>query len=355
MIDLADVASFLEVAKEFKIPSKELTFFDVGLRGHFENPTTELLSFFLDPRKEHGLGETFIRGFLTALNIAPEDTGNFVSVDREVVTNFGRIDLLLIFEKTVFVAECKIYHDIINPFEDYQNFIEGTYPEKRKIYILLSPDGKSHSIFQANKIEEKTTLWQGVSYFDLARCIKEEQTYVDIEQSGKWYILADELLLQFFNYSGVKMTNEQFDFVLRNFESIEDIKKLQQSFYNEILERVKTESLFDDVKIKYEVWGDARVLRFSRMVWSGVSSCVIYFSSNQKLPLMARVWSGREDADVFIEKLRPKLKELSLTEVSRSDAEKNWSRWDWHLSNMDLTIKLIAKFLSALNEIEISR
>lgn len=347
-INLAETERFIKGSQKFNIPKRESSFFDVGLRGHYENPTTELLCFFLDPNKEHGLGELFIHGFLAAVGHLPEAAGEFISAEREVTTNYGRIDLLLIFERTVITVECKINHHVNNPFEDYQEFIEEKYRNKERLYVLLSPEGKDH------KNQQSPTTWQGLSYDQLAASIKKEWQGARAGQPNKWHTLANELLLQFHNYGNVKMNDDQFDFVFSNFEQIENIKRLQQIFYDKILERVKAESKFDDVAIKQENWNGAPALRFKREIGSGPHGCVIYFSNNKENPWMARVWSNKKHANAFVEKLKPKLKELNIKMPMR-DTEGNLSRWDWYFSDMDLTIKLIAKFLEALDENEKSQ
>lgn len=55
--------ALLESAKKFKQQSREKTFFDTAIRNHYENPTTELLEFFLNPQESHELGEVFWKGF----------------------------------------------------------------------------------------------------------------------------------------------------------------------------------------------------------------------------------------------------------------------------------------------------
>ena len=40
----------LDSAKKFKAIPREKTFFDTAIRNHYENPTTELLEFFLTPQ-----------------------------------------------------------------------------------------------------------------------------------------------------------------------------------------------------------------------------------------------------------------------------------------------------------------
>ena len=55
-------------AAKYHQPPREKTFFDTAIRKHYENPTTELLSFFLNPENEHGLGSVFFDGLTDAIN-----------------------------------------------------------------------------------------------------------------------------------------------------------------------------------------------------------------------------------------------------------------------------------------------
>ena len=131
MTDLGSVAnleSYKELIDKFKkldIVTKELTLFDVGTRGHFENPTTELLSFFLEPMKEHSLENCFFNGLqdVIASKGFSKGLGALTSVETEVSTAKGnRIDLLLEADEALIIVECKIYHGQNNPFDDYLNY-----------------------------------------------------------------------------------------------------------------------------------------------------------------------------------------------------------------------------------------
>lgn len=182
MIDL-EIAPNLETYKEllnkFKsldIVTKELTLFDVGARGHFENPTTELLSFFLDSGKSHGLDNCFFNGLQEVVTSKgfSKGLGALTSVETEVSTAKGnRIDLLIETEDALIIVECKIYHWQNNPFDDYTSYGEQRIRDNKKndeqekslVKLVLCLNGRTDDVIKNNG-------WHGISYQDLVKVIE---------------------------------------------------------------------------------------------------------------------------------------------------------------------------------------
>lgn len=137
----------------------EATFLSIGGRGYYENPASDLLQFFLVPSNAHGLNTLFIDALLTVANTSVKsDSLKTLTVQREVLTeNNNRIDLRLKTEGWIMLIENKIWHEQVNPFEDYKNLAE----QKRratdeKFFIILSPSGHSNQ-----------SGWVGLSYAQL--------------------------------------------------------------------------------------------------------------------------------------------------------------------------------------------
>ena len=178
---------------------KEMNFFDVGVRGHFENPTTELLSFFLDPAKPHDLGDSFFKGLEAA--IAKDkvllDLGELESVETEVVTQNGkRIDLVVETENALILIECKIYHHQNNPFDEYTAFGNNRISKpnqdsspKKLIKLVLCLSGKISPDLTAKD-------WKGLSYNDLVQHIEQNLSITILNNPyNKWALFAREFLL----------------------------------------------------------------------------------------------------------------------------------------------------------------
>jgi hypothetical protein len=66
--------------------TREKTIFDIGGKGYFENPLTDLLAFYSDPDEEHGFGDILIQELLTQTQ------------NQELIPLQGSIKLLLSHE-----------------------------------------------------------------------------------------------------------------------------------------------------------------------------------------------------------------------------------------------------------------
>ena len=122
-----ELTELLSEAKTIPPLKIEKTVFSVGARGHFENPVSELLAFFIAPSEEHGLGDLFLRALIECAR-SEEALPSSVDValekapDRQVVTTLGnKLDILLVGRDWTLVVENKIYAAPSNPLQDYAN------------------------------------------------------------------------------------------------------------------------------------------------------------------------------------------------------------------------------------------
>ena len=123
---LEEYKILLQNAKTLKIPDKEKNVFSLGGRGHYENPISDILSFFIDPNEEHGFNSLFLRSIFEAAKSEMPLLETVKAPIREVRTDLGnRIDLLVEGDEWVLTIENKIRHDAVNPFDDYTNFINN--------------------------------------------------------------------------------------------------------------------------------------------------------------------------------------------------------------------------------------
>lgn len=352
-IDLEKCREFLDHAKGYFMPEVEQTFFDVGLRGHYENPTTELLAFFLDPNNAHGLGDYFLCGLFDALELDYKESGSFILVSREVQTEVGRIDLLIEMENTVIIIECKINHHVNNPLACYESYAGTTFKNKpNKVFVLLSITGEGLS-----KSGDNSYFWEGVSYENLALNIKKYMP--DNVDCNKWQILARELLLQFKNYGVIKMDKEKFEFALTNLESINQLKMLEDALYTEVVKRVEhrlAEIKPRNIRVRHQVWDKtSKVIRFSLDDWQGEHDCALCFNKDVNKPFMIRTWVVESNEKIFSENLSGIPSKLYF-DVKSGESEtykgNRWPRWDWWSKEIESAIELISQLILALDKIE---
>lgn len=351
---ISELQLLIDKARRYFMPVAEMTFFDVGMRGHYENPTTDLLAFFLDPARQHNLGDSFSRGLLDAIGVEADEAGAVVSVKREVATNGGRIDLVIEFEQLLLVVECKIYHHQNNPFKAYEAYSNETFPEKQKRFVILSIDGES-----------STNGWQGLSYESLVK-----NTRVFLSElpehfgANKWTVLANDFLLHLDNFGRTEMNKDQFNFVVKNLTNISKLNEMERNFYNEIYKKVTIESGFEDIRVKHQSWeGCVKALRFERSGWHESHDCALLLGGTDELTITAIAWiyaDGFYQGDggqPLIDKFKSNLDDFAFKqkEIEKWNGE-NWWRctWDKNLT-VDEGVCIAAHILKALDAIDCRR
>ena len=101
------------------------TIFCLGGRSHYENATSDLLAFFLDPQEEHGLKTLFIDALIEVADLSGA-YGEELTVMRERRTeNNKRLDLLIQDSLSLLVIENKHWATDNNPFADYEAYVRG--------------------------------------------------------------------------------------------------------------------------------------------------------------------------------------------------------------------------------------
>jgi hypothetical protein len=142
----SDLEAIKHLLDEFgKLPvqaGKAPTFMEIAGYPHYENVCSNILAFFLDSSRKHGLGTLVLDALMGAVGVLDlgQDLGGNVTVEREVYTDSGnRIDLLIESDTHVIVIENKLLAGVDNPFEDYAEFAShrGTQGVTR-VKVLLS-------------------------------------------------------------------------------------------------------------------------------------------------------------------------------------------------------------------------
>ena len=219
---------------EHRLSSPEATFLNIGGRGYYENPTSDLLRFFLYPKNAHGLGTLFIEALLSAsnINVSKESLEFLNPVERETLTtNNNRIDLLIQAPGWILLVENKIRHEVNNPFSDYENLAnQRKKPEDKTFFLILSPQGDSH---QEN--------WKGISYQKLITEItKRLAICTPLQKSSKWWHFAMDFTLHLDQELYEKpMTNDQIKFAEQNFTKLSEAAQMQNRYRKHVREHLK--------------------------------------------------------------------------------------------------------------------
>ncbi|MGL5408031.1 MAG: PD-(D/E)XK nuclease family protein, partial [Shewanella sp.] len=156
-MELEHLHSLLDELNRVPAPIKrEQNLFSIGARGHYENPISDLLAFFLSPTAAHNLESLVLETLLEALPEGVQISASLINEpQREVTTHTNsRLDLVLESEEWVMALENKIWHHQNNPFSEYKKYLAKHYEGKRQLLVVLSPSGKS------------PIGWYGVAYND---------------------------------------------------------------------------------------------------------------------------------------------------------------------------------------------
>lgn len=270
--------SLLESAKKFKKKPREKTFFDTAIRNHFENPTTELLEFFLNPQEFHELGEVFWKGFSDVVvgvsTLENSSLGQVKNLERECVTqNSNRIDLMIDTDTHLILLEAKIYHHQNNPFDDYVKYAQTRSKDKTILGLILSISGKS---------EAKN--WHGISYQQLVNAVRPylaEQMMAN--PMNKWNLFAREFLLHLESYYRTqKLDMNRIQFIFDHYQEIQELQKLKTNTIQEVVDSISqllNQSIDGYIsRNKYESWGG---IRFYNDAWNNLTNTTLLIKGHQ--------------------------------------------------------------------------
>lgn len=260
MNDFLLIENLLSAANSLPLPEPpEPTIFSIGGRGYYENPTTDLLAFYCDPEGPHQLGDRVLRALFECLagGSAPASYSLQSSPAREVITNYGRVDLLLEGNDWVLVVENKIFHDQINPFDDYVKYVTDNFKGKIQYYIVLSPQGTA------------PPGWQGISYPSLLVNLKSAlaEVFYDLPVN-KWMVLLREFVLNLEQImdTSKKVPEATVEFFLEHLSDIGSVvtrkDEAMRSFQIDLHKWLQEQIPNDVVQYKWDSWHGYPALRF---------------------------------------------------------------------------------------------
>lgn len=302
-MDVSHIKVLLKEASQFHKPRRERTLFDIGARGYFENPTTDLLAFFCYPEGEHGLGDAVLVALLDCLppKNQPASGERYLTCrpEREWVTSLEqRIDLVLKSDNWVLAIENKIYHGLQNDFIHYADDLTmrlAGSDSRQMLYAVLSPDGRAPD----------APGWLGISYSDLL-CRLRETIGTLYEQYGdnKWLLFLREFALHLENLTMTEtLTEVQEQYVLKHLGEIDALAKIKDNALLSLRQRLQegiNEAISDlgiTVNDKQENWDVGPALRFVPDGWKGNSSVVVFLSKDHPGTVRVQPYIDKQNGD----------------------------------------------------------
>jgi len=247
-----DVDKFQNLLQEFKkLPkrNREKNIFSIGGRGYYENPTSDLLAFFLDPNEEHGFGDLVLSCLVEFIDNWKPFPLNYLELKREYPTDENNsIDLVLNSDKWVIALENKLEHSPINPFEEYQTTIEKKFSNMQKYFVILAP------------YETKVEKWEWVNYKDFLKKVRAKlDAKFMISGISKWEIFLREFVNNIEEQLEPDMDKNKIKFFQNNYEDIDSLIKWHSKYIDHLIGEVRkaaSEVLgFDPESTKKHSWG----------------------------------------------------------------------------------------------------
>lgn len=178
LLDIECLNPLTEYANKFNM-------FDILKITTTEIRHSNVLSWFLDPKGNHGLGDRILRAVIQHIAVTQNepDTEKIDFQSFRIQREWKNIDILAESNEFVLCIENKIFsgeHD--NQLARYKEIIENKYPNHKKMYVYLTPYGIKSS---------DPENWYSMSYADILNII---------ENSKKETTLCSEAELFLKNY-----------------------------------------------------------------------------------------------------------------------------------------------------------
>jgi PD-(D/E)XK nuclease superfamily len=188
--------------------TQNLTVFEVAGFPHYENVVSNILAFYFDPRRDHGMGSLLLDSLFALLGENKIERIKEVQIpDREFPTIAGgRIDLLIKTSSHVVGIENKIFAEIYNDLDDYWDTIQKVADSRRRtIGIVLS----------LKKIPIRDSRFKYITYTELWREVKSQLGHRIQKSDTKWVQYLFDLMDTTKNLMGpaIEITQEDEFFI----------------------------------------------------------------------------------------------------------------------------------------------
>lgn len=168
--------------------TRKFNMFDILKITRTEIRHSNVLGWLLDPHETHGIGTGIIKGFVQHVVSSfsdDQDVFELLLMDLNDITIYREkrhIDILAVSDEEQFVLciENKIdSKEHSNQLNRYRKIVEDAYPNHKKIFIFLSPDGMDASDMD---------YWCTMSYKDVIDIIEKEKSKVRLHQDAELLI-----------------------------------------------------------------------------------------------------------------------------------------------------------------------
>jgi hypothetical protein len=322
--------------------------FEVSGYPHYENVCSNVLAFYLHPKKEHGLGNLVLAALLKCFDpILEKPIGN-IRVEREFSTSSsGRIDIMIVSDEYVIGIENKIFHTLNNDLPDYLATINGLCEGKLKpVPIVLS----------LKPIElPKETGFINITYDKLWWEVKANLGFYATVDSGKWISYLIDFMETTKSLAGGSMDlNETDQFFINNQLLIDELINDRNIFL--------TKLNFQIPKLKERIEGSGKLPIKIEKQWIFRGDYLVHdyiLSGNQKIAFDLYISPKGWTLELFgrNESSNSYLKELLATRTDKFHFTENRrfliKKWDSLSTDLDEIAELTCEWMNWLVQADV--
>ena len=231
--DTSDLANLQEFLKSYEVQpvgaGPPPTLMDIAGYPNWENVYSNILRFLLDAGEVHGFGTLFIRAILGTYRCHcpkewqkdapdPEGVETTDSVEREVSTDKGRIDILVECADFHLCIENKIWSPLHNDLGEYRQHCKKNNDGQDVLGIVLSP-------YRIKDQDLQDAHFVSITYDDLVKQVRRRMGSYIAPQNTRYQHLLFDFLEQANRFTN-PMSDNQRQFLKswqENEEKINDI------------------------------------------------------------------------------------------------------------------------------------
>ncbi len=273
-MDREDIDRYIELmklAKELPIKERRMTFFDIAGRGHYENPLSDLLRFFISPNECHGFGTSILAAFCQACGLGEDWVSTSATIHREFRTKDDkRLDIAIILPDRAILVETKVYHAQVNPFDNYEDAIARAFNVDRDklAKFVLSPHGNVAAI-------PGNSGWIGIGFIQVANQMR---AALSGQELSTWRVLGEELAAHLINLGEEPVMDQKIlSFAEKHLSDIKALEDMKRKYYEHLqydLLNVFIEATGDeDARHRVSPWGDkwGAVITIHPTIWGNAA------------------------------------------------------------------------------------
>ncbi len=223
---------YWELLHEFEsIPDISKSIFDITGYPHYENVSSNILAFYLNPNNEHGLSNLLYSSLmnLSGGNESPSDN---VQINREVSTQKGgSLDIVIETDTQIIGIENKIRYHLHNDLADYSATLDE-WAESNKLNAI--------KIILSTKKEQESSGFVCITYEKFWKKIRARLGDYVSTSSQKWLLYLIDFMNTIENFRGgnIMELTEKDQFFIKYDEKVNKFFNDRNEFMSKLHNRV---------------------------------------------------------------------------------------------------------------------